>query len=280
MRLRSNDIVRMFRRLPPKVQLIVGALAVVVIGGLWVTGNLPAGLDGGNSFTSAETDRSRAARPSQRETSSNAQPRRTTSTENANANFDYYVLALSWSPTYCEDAGRKRGGQQCAGPRPYAFVLHGLWPQFRKGWPENCGKRRVWVPKPIISRMLDIMPSRGLIIHEYKKHGTCSGLDAEGYFALSRDLYNKVKIPPVFIRPERALSMSPQDVERAFLKANTKMNASMLAVTCGRKSRLKEVRVCFSKDGKLASCGVNETQKRLCSRNNLRIPPVRSGRRS
>ncbi|MEO0619694.1 MAG: ribonuclease T2 [Pseudomonadota bacterium] len=278
MRIRNSDILRIFRRLPPKVQLGVGAVAIVAIGALWFTGNLPDELEQGRSFTSAETHRQTGARAPQRETeAASAKPR---PARTSDAPFDYYVLALSWSPTYCEDAGRKRGGQQCSGPRPYAFVLHGLWPQFRKGWPENCGKGRAWVPKQTISRMLDIMPSRGLIIHEYKKHGTCSGLDADGYFALSRDLYNKVRIPPVFIRPERALSMSPQDIEKAFLRANPRMNASMLAVACGRKSRLKEVRVCFSKDGKLASCGINETQRRLCSRNNLRIPPVRPGRRS
>src|SRR5262245_17781418 len=52
--------------------------------------------------------------------------------------FDYYVMALSWSPTYCADIGPRDGEPQCNGPRPYAFVLHGLWPQHDRGWPEYC----------------------------------------------------------------------------------------------------------------------------------------------
>src|SRR5262245_33662096 len=53
--------------------------------------------------------------------------------------FDYYVLALSWSPTYCADGGEERNDPQCTlgqKGRPYAFVLHGLWPQYERGWPQ------------------------------------------------------------------------------------------------------------------------------------------------
>ncbi|HEX6611374.1 MAG TPA: ribonuclease T, partial [Hyphomicrobiaceae bacterium] len=92
--------------------------------------------------------------------------------------FDYYTLVLSWSPTYC--AGQRDREEQQCNPRDgrhYAFVLHGLWPQHERGWPENCPTRdRPFVPRPTIDRMLDIMPSPRLVIHEYRKHGTCSGL--------------------------------------------------------------------------------------------------------
>src|SRR4029077_16012103 len=55
--------------------------------------------------------------------------------------FDFYVLALSWSPSFCE-ASRERPAnrtpdQQC-GARPYSFVVHGLWPQYERGFPSNC----------------------------------------------------------------------------------------------------------------------------------------------
>ena len=43
--------------------------------------------------------------------------------------------------------------------------------------------------------MLDIMPSKRLIFHEYRKHGTCSGLGVDGYFDLARRLFESVKIP-------------------------------------------------------------------------------------
>ena len=90
------------------------------------------------------------------------------------------------------------------GGRPYAFVLHGLWPQHERGWPQDCrSSDRGWVPGPVAERMLDIMPSKKLIFHEYRKHGTCSGLGVDGYFGLARQLYEKVKIPPRFVRPDR-----------------------------------------------------------------------------
>src|SRR5262245_38022754 len=99
--------------------------------------------------------------------------------------FDYYVLSLSWSPTYCADSGDRRSDPQCEArrERPYAFVLHGLWPQYERGWPQECRSADgSWVPGPVADRMLDIMPSKRLIFYEYRKHGTCSGLSVDAYF--------------------------------------------------------------------------------------------------
>ena len=117
--------------------------------------------------------------------------------------FDYFALVLSWSPTYCAGEG-DRNEAQCNGKRPYAFVLHGLWPQYTKGWPDSCRTdKKPWVPQATIDRMLDIMPSPRLVIHEYRKHGTCSGLEPEGYYGLSRRLFSSVKIPPRFVMPNQ-----------------------------------------------------------------------------
>ena len=52
--------------------------------------------------------------------------------------FDFYVLALSWSPSYCAIEGDGADPAQCANGRPYAFVVHGLWPQYEKGYPRDC----------------------------------------------------------------------------------------------------------------------------------------------
>src|SRR5258705_13549201 len=76
--------------------------------------------------------------------------------------FDYYVLALSWSPSYCADLAERRYDPQCRldGDRRYAFVLHGLWPQYERGWPQYCpSPDRGYVPRGGANRMLDIMPS-------------------------------------------------------------------------------------------------------------------------
>ena len=96
--------------------------------------------------------------------------------------FDYYVLALSWSPSYCAGEAGRNDHQQCAPGRRFAFVVHGLWPQYAKGWPEFCRTRENWIPQELIDGVMDVMPSKKLIIHEWKKHGSCSGLSQAAYF--------------------------------------------------------------------------------------------------
>ncbi len=117
----------------------------------------------------------------------------------APGNFDYYALVLGWAPTYCDSEGRLRKDAECNGQVPRAFVLHGLWPQYQKGWPENCHTAtNPWVPGEVIGEMRDIMPSKNLVIHEYRTHGTCSGLDPEHYFSVARQLYERISVPPQF----------------------------------------------------------------------------------
>jgi ribonuclease T2 len=192
--------------------------------------------------------------------------------------FDYYALALSWSPTYCESRGpRGDGGPQCNGPRPFAFVLHGLWPQYTRGWPQNCQTgERPWVPQETIDEMIDIMPSKRLIIHEYQKHGTCSGLSPDAYFDTARKLYSTIKIPERYQRLEQPLTVSPGEVVKDFTAANPELKPEMIAVSCDR--RLKELRICFGRDLKPQACGGNETARKLCTNDNMVLPPVRPGR--
>jgi ribonuclease T2 len=196
--------------------------------------------------------------------------------------FDYYVLALSWSPTYCAERRGNGYEPQCdtRRGRPYAFVLHGLWPQHERGWPENCRTSdRGWVPGPVAERMLDIMPSKRLVFNEYRKHGTCSGLGVDGYFDLARQLHDKVKVPPRFVRvADDRLLVSPGELVDDFLAANPDLKPDMIAVQCGGSgNRLREVRICFDKGGSFRACGHNENQRRLCSANRMYVPPVRTG---
>lgn len=195
--------------------------------------------------------------------------------------FDYYSMVLSWSPTYCASVPRGRDDAQCAprGGRTFSFVLHGLWPQHERGWPENCPTReRPFVPRPTIDRMLDIMPSPGLVIHEYRKHGTCSGLAPDRYFDLSRKLYDRVKIPPRYVGPNQAFFVTPGDVVRDFVSVNPGLKPDMVAVVCGGQGgRLREVRVCFSREGEFRACGRNEDARRLCGLPRMYVPPVRGG---
>jgi ribonuclease T2 len=196
--------------------------------------------------------------------------------------FDYYVLALSWSPTYCAELRPGRYDPQCQGRegRRYAFVLHGLWPQFERGWPENCDSPdRGFVPRPVAQRMLDIMPSERLVFNEYRKHGTCTGLGVDGYFDLARKLFEKVKIPSRYLQlTDERLFVSPGELTQEFLAVNPQLKPDMMAVRCGGPgNRLREVRICFDKSGNFRPCGRNENQRRLCSADRMYVPPVRVG---
>lgn len=200
---------------------------------------------------------------------------------NVPGEFDYYALVLSWSPTYCAGEGRDRDDDtQCnrRDGRRYSFVLHGLWPQYENGYPSNCRlPRRPFVPDSVISSMLDVMPSRGLVIHEYRTHGTCSGMDPAQYFRTAHRLFDSINIPDRFRNPFESQVVSATDVEREFLRANPQFRPDMIAVVCGGPGgSLREVRFCLSKDGKPRSCGQNETRRKLCTANQVFIPPARS----
>jgi ribonuclease T2 len=186
--------------------------------------------------------------------------------------FDYYVLVLGWSPTYCIIEGRLRRDTQCDAETPHDFVLHGLWPQYDRGWPKDCFVgRRPWVPSEVIDSMRDIMPSKNLIIHEYATHGTCAGLTPEQYYAAARTLYDRVSLPPKFTDPEAWRHLSPESVEREFLAANPWLSADMIAVTC-RREALLDIRVCFDRDLRPRECGINEDQRRLCRAGTINVP--------
>jgi ribonuclease T2 len=189
--------------------------------------------------------------------------------------FDYYVLSLSWSPSFCKES-EERGrdaGQQCRG-RPYAFVVHGLWPQYERGFPRDCQVPAPRLNREIMTSMLDLMPAPRLVYHEWDSHGTCSGLAAQAYFDLVRKARDAVKIPEAFSDPKATLTVAPNEVEDAFIKANPSLTHTGIAVTCS-STRLSEVRICMSKDLKFRDCA--EVDRRACKRDRLIMPPVRGG---
>ncbi len=176
-----------------------------------------------------------------------AQSRAPSRREGGNAPFDYYVLALSWSPTYCADEAQNPDSEpQCAPRRRYGFVVHGLWPQYEKSWPEFCGDPG-WVQAETLASVDGIVPSRRLAVHQWRKHGTCSGLDAEAYFATLREAWGKVRINEIFGRLDRELNVAPKVVEEAFLEANPAFVADGVTVEC-RGGMLREVRICFDRN--------------------------------
>jgi ribonuclease T2 len=189
--------------------------------------------------------------------------------------FDFYVLSLSWSPSFC-DAGSTRVQEQPeCGPRTYAFVVHGLWPQYEKGFPKSCQVPSPRLPRQIVSSMLDLMPAPRLVYHEWDEHGTCSGLSAAAYFKTVRDARSLVNIPTQYSGLESALTVNPNDVRNEFVKVNPKLTSGAIAIDCD-KQRLREVRICFDKDLGFRDCP--EVVRQTCRRDEIIMPPVRGGR--
>jgi ribonuclease T2 len=195
--------------------------------------------------------------------------------QNEPGQFDFYVLALSWSPSFCEASGeRGTPPQQQCGARPYSFVVHGLWPQYDKGFPEFCQYPAPRLDRNIMTSMLDLMPAPRLIYHEWDKHGTCSGLNQRAYFETIRKARAQVKIPEAYLDPKQILTVTPDEVEEAFVEANPGLTRDAIAVTCGGR-RLDEVRICVGKDLRFRPCP--EIDSRACRRDKVVMPPVRGG---
>jgi ribonuclease T2 len=189
--------------------------------------------------------------------------------------FDFYVLALSWSPSYCEAAQAKapdRAPDQQCGGRPFAFVVHGLWPQYERGFPSYCQVPPPRLDHAVVGGMLDLMPSPRLIFHEWDQHGTCSGLSAHGYFDTVRKARAVVKIPPDYLELDRPITVSPGEVAEAFVKANPGLSRAAMAISCDGK-RLTEVRVCLGRDLSFHDCA--EIARRTCRVGKIAMPAVR-----
>ena len=160
------------------------------------------------------------------------------------AGFDYYILALSWSPGFCMEADNVKR-EQCRTNRK--FVLHGLWPQNIKGYPSNC-------PHPVLkpsgrdlAPVAALFPDTGLAYYQWRKHGTCSNLAPKEYFAQTDQAYQKVKIPSLFMEKTRSLSLSRQQIKQAFSDSNPGLRPFMLALKCSR-GILQEIRFCMDRN--------------------------------
>ncbi|MCX7346552.1 MAG: ribonuclease T2 [Alphaproteobacteria bacterium] len=197
--------------------------------------------------------------------------------DNRPGQFDYFVLSLSWSPTFCAGPDGDRDPSQCAPGRRFAFVVHGLWPQNRDGtWPEFCASRETWVPQKVIEGMMRIMPSKRLIIHQWRKHGSCSGLTIENYFLATRLLFGKLKIPARYLSPQATIQTTPEQLVLDFVKTNRDLTAGMISVQCGNArdtARLSELRICIDRRGDFGQCGAGA--QRQCRAQTLVMPPVR-----
>ena len=161
--------------------------------------------------------------------------------------FDFYVLALSWSPGFCELEGERKGRAQCDPDRDLGFTVHGLWPQFERGYPSECGPSGRFPPRAALEETRGVFPDEGLARHQWRRHGTCSGKSPAEYFRDVRTARDGVRIPERFASMPRDVIVAPIEIERAFVDANPGLRPDMMAVVC-RRGVLQEVRICLERD--------------------------------
>lgn len=179
------------------------------------------------------------------------------------------MLSLSWSPSYCAIEGADANRQQCGAEPAHGFVVHGLWPQNESGWPEFCPLDEAdrFVPDDLGRDYLDIMPSMGLIGHQWRKHGSCSGLDQRGYLEATRAAWEAMAIP------EMATGrVDPAEVEAAFVAANDGLPEDGIAIACA-DGHVTEARICMTTDLAFRACP--EVDARACRASSLSMPAPR-----
>lgn len=183
--------------------------------------------------------------------------------------FDYWVLALSWSPEYCASREARPNSRQCSEPRE--FIVHGLWPQFERGYPEFCDTQ-TRVAESTADRLGELVPDRGLVFHQWKKHGSCSGMNVETYFATLERAGQSVVVPSAALQAASKRRVKRVDLEHAFIETNPGLTAEAISFTCS-KQHLREVRICLDLQLKPRACGVDVDE--ACGRE-LNVRPSRS----
>lgn len=186
--------------------------------------------------------------------------------------FDYYVLSLSWTPNWCADEGDARQDDRCRTGARIGWGLHGLWPQYEKGWPSWCRTPERDPTRAETAAMGRFMGSSGLAWHQWQKHGRCSGLSAQEYFLTSARALGKVKLPEIFGKLDKPVTLPAKVIEDAFLEANPTMTRDMVTVTC-QKRAIHEVRVCLTRDLTPRRCGADVI--RDCTLRDATMDPVR-----
>ena len=172
-----------------------------------------------------------------------------------------YLLALTWQPSFCEGRPKKKECRSQTTNRYDAkhWSLHGLWPQPRnntycgvgsidKGIDRNS-KWHLLEPVKLSAKtakaLAFTMPgmASNLHRHEWIKHGTCYGSDAEDYYADSIRLTQQINESSVGALFSRNIGkrVSLKDVRKRFDQAFGKGTGKKVNLRCDRKGLISEL---------------------------------------
>ncbi|MEM6385903.1 MAG: ribonuclease T2 [Pseudomonadota bacterium] len=186
--------------------------------------------------------------------------------------FDYYVMALSWSPTWCALEGDARNSPQCEPDTDFGWVLHGLWPQYENGWPSYCPTAARNPSRSDTRSEADLFGSSGNAWHQWNKHGRCTGLTADDYYRLSREAYGRVTRPELLRKLTDPVRVPAKVIEQAFLEENEALTADGITITC-KSGRVQEARICLTRQLEPRECGIDVV--RDCRSTDALLEPIR-----
>ena len=184
--------------------------------------------------------------------------------------FNHYVLALSWTPGWCEREGAARSAPACAPGAGVGWGVHGLWPQNDDGsWPEYCSTSQRNPSRAETAAQADLFGSGGSAWHQWNKHGRCSGLSAADYFALTRQAAALPDLPPLTGQPR----IRPQTLQAKILTRNPAFAPKDMVITCSA-GMIAEIRLCLTRDLTPRPCDA-QLAARACRSRSVQIPPPR-----
>lgn len=186
--------------------------------------------------------------------------------------FDFYVLSLSWSPSFCQSAGADRSPEQCKQGSGKGFVLHGLWPQDEDGYPSSCTPAEQSLSKYDLEAGAGLYPEQWLVKYQWRRHGTCSGEAPEQYFRMAKTALERIRIPDGFKSVDANRADVPAEIERQFSDANPGLSTDMISVSC-RDKLMQDVRICFSRDlSHFRVCP--QVDRAGCKASSVTVPPI------
>jgi ribonuclease T2 len=189
------------------------------------------------------------------------------------AQFDHYLLALTWTPEWCATEGAARGDDRCAPGARLGWIVHGLWPQHADGrWPEYCLTAHPAPSRRQTAEAAAIFGASGAAWHQWNKHGRCTGLSAADYYALTERAASRIVFPPVFTQIDQPLRIAPDVVEAAFIEANPALGHDMMVTTC-RGGEIAELRLCLTRDLDPRPCDTAMLQRECRARSAVLAPP-------
>lgn len=156
-----------------------------------------------------------------------------------------YTLALSWSPEFCKPReGSTRHVRQCSGrDGRFGLVVHGLWPEGARGWPQWCPT----TSRPsaaTLRRNMCLSPSAALLARQWAKHGSCMTRRPATYFRVTRILYNGLRLPDLD-RLSREEDLTAGTIRTRFAEANRGWFPEAVGVRLNSRGWLEELRLCY-----------------------------------